>query len=189
MLIHGEAILLALFACLATNIDNLLLVLSGGSATRARGDATVFLLVISAAVGLALVISLGIDLTMPRAIAWVGLVPMAMGIYELRPGPSGDGSGGATALPLGMLAVTLAVNSLDTVLVQTVLFADIASGYHLAALAGSMAAAILLAFSAYVLLSRQGATARLLRLAAKARPWILIAVGLLILMDTGFDTQ
>jgi cadmium resistance protein CadD (predicted permease) len=188
MLIHGEAILLAFLACLATNIDNLLLVLSGGSAARARLDAAAFLAVLSVAVGLALMISFGIDLGMPRAIAWVGLIPLAMGFYELRPRPCGE-TAGAAALPLGALTLTLTANSLDTLLVQTVLFADMATGYHAAALAGSLAAAVLLALCAYVLLSRQGATARLLRLATRARPWILIAVGLLILMDTGFDTQ
>jgi len=51
------------------------------------------------------------------------------------------------------------------------------------------AEAFALAATAFVLTSRQGSQERLLSLAAKARPRILIAVGALIFMDTGFDTH
>lgn len=189
MLIFGGAFALALVACLSTNLDNLLLVLSGGTSERARADATVFLAVMATAIGLALLISLGVDrFAVPSFFAWIGLVPLTLGIYELQPRrPEQAGPGGRPLLP-GALAVVLAANSLDTLLVQTVVFADYAEGYHLAALLGAGAAALGLAALARMLLSRHGPTSRLLAFAAKARPWILIGVGAMILMDTGFDT-
>jgi len=57
------------------------------------------------------------------------------------------------------------------------------------AFASGYDAAVLLALAIFMLLSRPGTSGRILALAPRARPWILIAVGLLILMDTGFDAQ
>ena len=189
MLIFIEAFALAGMACLSTNLDNLLLVLSGGSARRARTDASVFLAVMAAAVVLALLLSLGVDrFAVPGFFAWIGLVPLSLGIYELQPRRAGPAEQGARPLTPVALAVALAANSIDTLLVQTVVFADYASGYHIAALLGAGAAALGLAAAARMLLSRHGPSSRLLAFAAKARPWILIAVGAMILLDTGFDT-
>lgn len=189
MLILGETFLLGLLACLGTNIDNLMLVLSCGSAGRARLDSALLALVLAGVVLLALLLSLGVDLAMPQVIAWVGLLPLALGIYELRPHAGGDADRSPSVLPATALALTLAANSVDTLLVQVALFTDLEEGYHLPALLGSISTAALLAGLAYVLLSHRGAGTRLLAYATRVRPWILIAVGLLLLMDTGFDVQ
>jgi len=189
MLILWETFLLGLLACLGTNVDNLLLVLACGSAGRARLDAALLALVLAVVVGLALLLSLGADLAMPGMIAWVGLVPLAMGIYEAWPRPRAERADTRSVLPTSALALTLATNSVDTLLVQAALFADLSEGYHLPALLGSLTTAGLLAALAYVLLSHRGAGSRLLAYASRARPLILIAVGLLLLMDTGFDVQ
>jgi hypothetical protein len=98
-------------------------------------------------------------------------------------------SSNANAVTLVPLAITLSINSIDTLIVQIVLFSDFATQFHLAGLVGASAAAVILGLSAFALLTRPASAKRLLPIAAKARPWILIAVGLLILMDTGFDTQ
>jgi len=188
MLIAAEVFATALVACAATNLDNMLLVMAGSGFKQARGHIAVFVLGLAVVIGLSLLISRGVDLAMPAAIAWIGLVPLSMGIYELRPRRVG-GEKTSSALQTAALALTLFANSLDTLLVQTALFSDIAAEYDAVALAGSLAAAVLLALAMLVLLSRPGATARILALAPKARPWILIGVGLLILMDTGFDAQ
>jgi cadmium resistance protein CadD (predicted permease) len=188
MLIAAEAFATAMLACWATNLDNMLLVLAGAPSGRARGHVLVFLVVLASVIALSLLISRGVDLAVPSAVMWLGLIPLSMGIYELRPrrrGPDGAGS----ALPATALAMTLLANSLDTLLVQTALFSDVASGYDGAALAGALAAAVLLALAIFMLLSRPGTSRRILALAPQARPWILIAVGLLILMDTGFAAQ
>ena len=190
MLNHAEAFALAFAGCTATNIDNLMLVLASGVAAGARRAALVFLVTLVVVIVLALLISMGVDLVMPRFIAWVGLIPMSMGLYALWPRQSVEAASGMqNGLSIISLALPLAVNSLDTLLVQTILFSDFASTYHPAALAGAVGAAALLAAAAFVLLSRHGRAGRLLALAEHARPWILIAVGALIFMDTGFDTQ
>lgn len=190
MLLFAEAFALAFIGCIATNIDNILLVLSSGSPHKARQSALVFVVILEVYILLALLMSYGVDLTIPRSIVWLGLIPFSIGVYELRPWrqSSQDGSNTAT-ITLAALAITLSINSIDTLIVQVVLFSDFATQYHMAALAGATVAAVLLGLSAFVLLTRPASAKRLLPFATKARPWILIAVGLLILMDTGFDTQ
>ena len=189
MLSHLQAFALAFTGCAATNVDNILLVLATGSRERAGRHSTVFFAVLGLFVLLAIGLSLGMDVAAPALLSWVGLVPMGMGLYELRPGHGHRSDDTVKATSLVAVAMLLTANSLDTLAVQTVLFSDAASAYHLAMLTGSLAAAALLATAAFVLLSHPGSANRLLPLATRARPWILIAVGLMIFMDTGFDIQ
>ena len=114
-----------------------------------------------------------------------------MGIYELTPwprGPEGDASSAGSAASVISLALPLAANSMDTLIVQTVLFSDFASQYHLSALVGAFATALALTTLTFAIISRPAVASRVLPLAARFRPWLLIVVGALILMDTGFDT-
>jgi cadmium resistance protein CadD (predicted permease) len=190
MLIYVQAFILAFIGCIATNIDNILLVLSSGSPQKARQSALVFVVILVTYILLALVMSYGVDLTIPRFIVWLGLIPFSIGLYELRPWrkTNEDGSKMAT-ISITALGITLAINSLDTLIVQLVMFSDFATAYHTAGLAGATTAAAILGLTAFGLLKHPASAKRLLPFAAKARPWILIAVGLLILMDSGFDTQ
>ena len=190
MLIHAEAFGLAFLGCAATNLDNILLVLASADRTGAGRGAFAFFATLTAVILLAMAISMGVDLVMPRFIAWIGLVPLSMGVYELRPSRAADGpQAGRAGASTFSLVLPLAANSLDTLLVQTILFSDLASPYHLAALAGALGAAAVLTAAAVVILSRRGRAKKMLKLASRARPWILIVVGVLIFMDTGFDTQ
>ena len=188
MLIFLEAFALAFIGCIATNIDNILLVISASSPQKARQSALLFVVILQIYIFLALMMSYGVELTIPRSIVWLGLIPFTIGVYELRPWRmTNENSSKTGQVSLLTLGVTLSVNSLDTLIVQLVMFSDFATGYHRAGLAGAAGAAVLLGLTAFGLLTRPASAKRLLPLAAKARPWILIAVGLLILMDTGFD--
>lgn len=189
MLIYAQAFLLALFGCLATNIDNILLVLASGKRELAGHSALIFLSVLSVVILLGLLLSMGIDLAIPRHIAWVGLIPMTMGIYELTPMSRNENAKAGKASNVLALALPLAANSMDTLLVQTVLFSDLASAYHAVALIGAFAAAMLMAALVWQVMRHPGASERLLPLASKVRPWLLIIVGLLILSDTPWDTE
>ena len=75
MLIHMEAFVLAFFGCAATNIDNLLLLFASGSPNRARKSSLVFVGMLLVFISLGLLASYGIDLTIPRYIVWLGLIP------------------------------------------------------------------------------------------------------------------
>jgi cadmium resistance protein CadD (predicted permease) len=190
MLIHAEVFMLAFLGCVGTNIDNLLLVMATGSPNRARASAMVFLFTLGAVIGLAFLASLAVDVALPRAIMWLGLIPLMMGVYELNPQRKGKPeSTGGTAMSITGMALPLAINSFDTLLVQAVLFSDFATQYHLTALLGSTGAAALLAWMGFRFLTRPVSVEKLLPLASKARPWILIAVGVLIMTDTAFDAQ
>lgn len=189
MLNYLEAFWLALVACAATNVDNILLALATGDRLRAGRFAATFFGVLALVVLLALALSQGADLVMPRFINWIGLIPFGLGVLEFRHRRIRVSNQPGEHAPLLGAAAVLAANSLDTLLVQTILFSDTASPYELATLGGSMTAAVLLAGLALLLLTRPRLADRLIPPAARARPWILMAVGLLIFLDTGFDTQ
>lgn len=189
MLIHVEAFVLAFAGCVATNLDNILLVLATGSRSRARHFAMLFFVVLAAVILVAFAAALGADLVLPRSINWVGLVPLGMGLFGLVPKRGGAREGAFEAASLTAAAAVLGINSLDTLVVQAILFSDSAAPYDLTSLAGSLAAGIALAWAAFALLSHPRFAGKWMPIAAKARPWLLIAVGLLIILDTGFDTQ
>ena len=85
------------------------------------------------------------------------------------------------------LALPLAANSMDTMAVQAALFSDISTRYHVAALSGAFAAAVALALLAWFIISSPAMAKHVLPVAARLRPWLLIVIGAIILMDTGFD--
>ena len=184
----AEVFALAAMGCYITNFDNILLVVSSGGRLHAARSALVFFIMLTLAILAGLFISLGVDTALPSAISWVGLVPVSMGIYELfarsrkadHPPSLQAGSAIALALPL-------AANSLDTVAVQAALFSDIANRYHAAAIAGAFSAAATLTLLAWYIISVPSAARRLIPLAEKWRPWLLMIIGILILTDTGFD--
>ena len=121
MLIFAEAFALAFIGCVATNIDNVLLVLSSGSPHRARQSTLIFVVILEVYILLALMISFGVDLTIPKSIVWLGLIPFSIGVYELRPWRKNNSDdSNLTAIPLAALAITLALNSIDTLIVQVV---------------------------------------------------------------------
>ena len=72
MLIHLEAFALAFFGCVATNIDNILLVLSSSNPNKARQSTLLFFFILLTYILLALLISFGVELTIPRTIVWFG---------------------------------------------------------------------------------------------------------------------
>ena len=180
--------MLAALGCIVTNFDNILLVVSNGGRASAFRSSAAFISVLALAILAGFAISLGVDVTIPDAIAWVGLIPVSMGVYELfARAKSPDPSSRRQAVTMAALALPLAANSLDTVAVQAVLFSDISSQYHGPALAGAFSAAAALAALAWYIISSPAAAKRVLPLAARLRPWLLIVLGILILTDTGFD--
>jgi len=188
MLNYLEAFALAWVACASTNIDNTLLLLAAGGRSRAHGSAAVFFAVLAAVILLSLALSRGADLVLPRSMGWLGLIPLGMGLFELRPGRDTE-TKRRSELPLTGIAALLAANSFDTLIVQTILFTDSAGPYDLVSLAGALCAAALLSVSAYVLISHRGFAEKLMPMAARARPLLLIFIGAMIMMDTGFDIQ
>jgi cadmium resistance protein CadD (predicted permease) len=189
MLAQVEALSLAFVACAGTNVDNVALLLSTGDPERARRFAQLFFVILATVVLAALGLSFGVELILPAFLAWVGIVPLAMGLFAFLPRKKTSGENPARAMSLIGTATLLGANSLDTLAVQMALFSDLATAYHAAALIGSLVSAALLSTTAFVLLSHPKGAVRLIPLASRARPWILIAVGILLLMDTGFDIQ
>ncbi len=189
MLIPFEAATLALFALLSTNVDNLLLVVAWHSGKSARLISLLFLTTMMVVVFLAFQISLAVDYSSPPFMAWVGVVPLGMGLYELirrNSSQSTEKPGSAQTKALALI-VTLLANSGDTLVIQATLFTDLATPAHVAGMLGSFLGALSLAVLAFIIMSSPGKNRVWLERLSRVRPWLLMVIGILILMDTDFD--
>ena len=184
------ALFLAFVTYASTNLDNLLLLsgLAAGQADRRPivfGFASATLITAVAAVAFVLLPYL----LAPGVIRYLGLVPIALGARILlsRPADGGKLEPG-TLKPTGVALVLLA-NSTDTIASFGPLFAESEKVVVAGLLVGLtiMAALwlmLILRLSGGSVLGSKGAN-RLQRLT----PFIMIAVGLYILADTGTDLQ
>jgi cadmium resistance protein CadD (predicted permease) len=189
MIVFIETATLAGLACLSTNIDNLVIVLGHTDNRGALRSSAVFFLTLSLVILTAFTLALGADFLPKNQVGWIGLAPLLMGLHLLwkssRPGSSLETT--HKKLSLTALAVLLAINSGDTLVVQTAVFSDLATAYHMASLAGSLAAASLLTLLAVGFHRFLNPESRLICWARRLQPVILIFVGLFILIDTPFD--
>ena len=196
MLLDDLLLIIALTAItfVATNLDNLgmLIILIGDETYAAREITWGYLLSALIVFAAAWLVAEAVELAPDRHLEYLGFIPIALGIYrawELTKGPGTDTS--RRGPRLGILAVTLLMlaQSGDTLAVYVSLFADTRE---------SLETAMLITFAACVLLwiaaARWLAGHRLIaepleRWGRYLLPVLLIAIGVLILMDTPTDIQ
>ena len=173
----------------STNLDNLLLV-SSASAAGARRTSVVrgWLLCAAIVLGLSLVLSVAASAISPRALGWLGLAPLLMGIRLLvRGGEAADDGAivSSGALPIAML---LLANSSDTIATFGPLLSESEPVAQAAMLAGFALAAVTFTLAATKLAAHLDRAPALSRIAAKLSPLVMIAIGIYILLDTTTDT-
>lgn len=121
-------------------------------------------------------------------VGWLGLAPIALGLYQLRHEFSDAAGSSPTRAhsPLGAAVVFVALSA-DTLVLLAAFFADSRQAFdHLVVIGAVLAVCVLLACGTVLSRSlgvREGAMRRLHRLT----PLVMIAAGLYILMDTGTD--
>jgi cadmium resistance protein CadD (predicted permease) len=189
MLIAIEAATLAFIALLSTNLDNLLLVLAWPPGKGLKRSAVLFLMTMTVVVVLSWWLSLAIDHSASSVLVWAGFIPLGMGLYELLRRSRGPDNSEDSERQSGAasLVVMLMANSGDTLAVQTALFADLATVVHVPGLLGSILGALILAVLAFIIVNSPGVNRGWLGPVSRARPWLLMIIGILILMDTDFD--
>ena len=191
------AVSVSFMAFLSTSIDNLFLLITltlhpkYGSAKVRTG----YLLAVLLMLGICLMFARGVQQLPLHFIPYIGLVPLTIGMYELwelvRGGKSAAIPDGETGKLRGgsFLTVTMIMitHSWDSIAVLAPLLSDTRPG-----LTGWMAASILIAAGALTFVAQKAVShpsmkAFLQRYAPKVLPFLLIAVGLYILLNTSTD--
>lgn len=186
--------LLAAGTYVATQTDAMLvymsLLLSGDGAAARRGYLLCHVVVIVMSVAL----GTGAAQIPPELIRWLGLVPIGVGLWMLlSPQAEGDAKADGNAEPRASSSLahfaTFMAMSVDSAAVAAALFADTRAQSDGAILVGLLAAVAGLFWLAD-LAHRKGADyTRLIALADRFAPYIVILAGLYVLLDTGADIQ
>ena len=189
---------LAVTSFLATNLDNLLLLvfLLGSCAQRRAavlmGYLTSVVLVICLA---ALGAALGL-LIEPGLIGYLGLAPVAMGCFLLYQRRRASAPQDAATLPAlageGRLwlasAVLMTSNSGDSLALVLPLLAESERGALLLIVCVYLFSSLLWCGLAFGIAARPGLAQRIQQRGIPLVPWMMMAVGIYVLMDTGTDT-
>ncbi len=172
---------------LVTNIDNLVVLLGllapVGPLRTIGGYILAQALILAAAV----VVALGAAEVMDSRVGYLGLVPIALGLFEIfrrGDGPRRAPRHGASLLLTTLLFISL---SFDSFSVITPLLADSSASYRGAAIAGILLAVVAVALAGVALSRVPEIAGHRLRLSERVAPFVMIAAGLYVLWDSGTD--
>ena len=174
----------AALALILTNLDNLaLMVALLARLSRARvlaawmGAQAVVLLA-------ALIVAAGVGTGAPAQAGYLGVVPILLGLWELFRRRGDARPRGVSASRLLALVLTFLSLSADSLSVIAPLLAEAAPGYRVAGLIGAGVAAVAMAMAG---LLAAGLSQRLRAALERLAPWVMIAAGVYVLMNTATD--
>jgi cadmium resistance protein CadD (predicted permease) len=181
----------ALAAFASTNLDNLLLltVLQGQGR---QSKPAVFVGYVGAIVAIVLagLVATRLAEALPvDKVGYLGLVPIAMGLYRLVRSHGGDPAAPARALSAGAVATLTIANGGDTVAVFLPLFAETAESLTFVLAATIVGAAVLWFVVSKAIAERAWVRRTLPRVERWLVPALLIAVGIYILLNSATDTM
>ena len=191
----ASIVLVTALAYLATNVDNVALLVALFSRFRGRG-VFVFAGHLVAVMTILITASLAgeaANLAGPRYLGYLGIVPVSLGSYWLyrsfRPasGATTELRAGAGGKALTATALTLGANSVDTFMTLLVLFADTRGELDRAIGCTVFAAAILLGLAAIRIVRSPSIRPAIERFSARVAPFVMIGVGAYVLADTATD--
>lgn len=185
-----------LMAYVATNLDNLVLLVGVSSRPRQPFASIVAGVVLASAglLALCLAAALAADFAPQRWIGYLGVLPIAIGLRELyrsrraAPAASGVPDTDAPAIAARWVAGLMLANSADSLAALTPLVAE--SRDVLLPVVGAVVLATSLAGCGIArwITTHERVGARVQQLGQKLVPYVLIAVGLYVLLDTRTDT-
>ena len=191
------ALSVSFMAFVSTSMDNLFLLITytlhpkyGIAKVRAG-----YLLAVLIMLGLSVAFAHGMQLLPAHIVPWIGLIPIAIGLYELwllrRGGPdaTAETEDIGSAKRGSVLAITLIMiaHSWDSIAVLAPLLADTRADLDIWMAVSVVCAALLLTFFAQKTVSHEKIRTQLARYAPKILPFLLIAVGLYILTNSPTD--
>jgi len=191
------AISVSFVAFVSTSIDNLFLLITLSlhpkyGAARVRAG---YLLAVGMMLVICLILAQSVQLIPTNYIPYIGIVPLAIGLYELyqlvtggnSPGgdtPDGLNAGNGTVWTIALIMLT---HSWDSIGVLAPLLADTRGALMPWMAVSIVVAAALLIGLAQWAVSYPKIRKLLARIAPKILPFLLIGVGLYILIDTPTD--
>lgn len=184
---------------IATNMDNLLvLVMLLGANARRRSAVLLGFLCSAIAVICVSTLGVAIESTIgPGLIGYLGVVPLLLGLHMLYQSWTRTHATDEEFEPLAHTGepkiwlstfILMFSNSGDSVAVFLPLLAESGRSALLFIVCSYLAMAVLWSGLSYLISGHQGLARRLEHRAEKIVPWIMIAVGIYILMDTATDT-
>ena len=175
-------------AHVATNLDNLAMLLVLAYSVGRQKALAGFLLAQAIVIGLAMALGGGAEALTGVHSRWLGLVPIAFGIRAFR---RQEGTQAALPGSAGALAVTALFLGLsfDTLAVLTPVFADSALRYDLDALTGASLSSLAIGGSVYALTRAPIRSLPAVEKINRIAPFVMIAAGIYVLLDTGTDLQ
>lgn len=180
----------------ATNVDNLvLMVVLLGAQPESKASVTLGFIIgaicVLCVAALGAVLGANLD---PGLIGYMGIAPILMGLYlfyrQLRPLPVDPQDSGVARQASGVLATSVLMfsNSADSIAVFFPLLAESDRDSVLWEISAFLVMVILWAALAWRVSEQPALARRIERLGEKLVPWIMIAAGTYILLDTGTDT-
>jgi cadmium resistance protein CadD (predicted permease) len=189
---YATATTIGVVSYAATNLDNLVLLVTIGSGARRRRAAIAgFVLASAVVLGLSLAGALLPNLLSPKALGYLGIVPILLGLRLMLAGPAAFEriAVDAAAMPVAALLIG---NSGDTIAAFAPLFAESARAMRFAVAAGFMLCAtawlLLLAGVSHRAEAAFRSSPTFRRDAHRISAATMIAVGAYILWDSGTDT-
>ena len=183
----------------ATNLDNLVLlvVLLGA---EAQNRFAVLLGFVVAAIGILCIAAVGAAIGTnldPGLIGYMGIIPLLLGAYLLfkllrgdRAASERETAGAGTGGSMGLLGTTLLMlsNSGDSLAIFFPLLAESDRDSLLMEVSAFLVMVLLWAALAWKIAAQPALARRIEQLGEKLVPFIMMAAGIYILMDTGTDT-
>lgn len=186
----ATALLLAFAAYASTNFDNLLLM---GTMTASAPDPRVvargYVLAAAAVLLVSLLFVFLSFVVAPHVLGYLGIVPILFGLRMLFGSDAAPDAATATGPAAPAVAALLFANSSDTVAVFGSLIAESENHVVVALALGFVLAAAVWLRLIHSLSRRLLAGSRAQSLVARLMPFVMIAIGIYILVDSGTDLQ
>lgn len=182
------AVALGVLAYGSTNLDNILILASISRAPGALGPLKTGFFLASVAVLLLSMSFIALGLLLPASsLGYLGIIPIALGLKQLITHANEQQASTTALLGAGQVATMLLANSSDTVAAFGPLMAESEPVVVVTLVFSFVVSAAFSLWLVKKLQARVGERAWLDTLAAKGTPFIMIAMGVYILMNTTTD--
>ncbi len=176
-------------AQILTNLDNLALLFAVLPLLGVRRAIASYVLAQIIVLGAVFAIAAGASGLLPRWTGYVGVIPIALGLWTLwrRHGGQSDVAAPPAVAGFGLTLVMFLGMSGDSLAVMTPLVIDSARSYRIAVLLGASGAIVIMAVCA-ALLSRVADRAQVVATRAEAvSPYVMMLAGAYVLWDSATD--
>lgn len=177
-------------AYILTNIDGLFAFLALSSSGRLRAILPGFLVAHAVVIAGSLLLGAGANFLAPETLGYLGIVPIVLGLWELwkqRQTSALDRTSSRSANSLvGATAIFLALST-DTFVLLAAIFADSRQDMDHFALLGAFVAVAFLLFMGSTLSRGLSKNQGIGRFFERLSPFVMIAAGIYILLDTTTD--